>query len=80
MESTEVLIAPTLLKTVPEPVISSSLPIKTSAISSCPWSKVTTVEAVSLNDVMSEQLAQSLVEEDRTCDAPQNVYDDFFVL
>lgn len=71
MESTKVLISPTLLKTVPEPVISPGLPIKTS---SCPWSKVTTVEAVSLNDVMSEQLAQSLVEVDQTCDVPQNVY------
>lgn len=77
MDATQVIISSTLLNHVSEPIIAPSLPVKTTATpSSCPWSKITAVEAVSFNDVMSEQFAKSLEEEDKACNTSQNVYVD----
>lgn len=59
--SGDVLLATPLLQPVTLP---QSLASEIKLASSCPWSKIKAVEAVSLNDVMSEQLATSLVEED----------------
>lgn len=71
MDSTEVLVSSTLLNPVPEP-IAPSLPLKVP--STCPWSKVAVAETVSFSDVMSEQLAKSLQQDDETCNVPQNMY------
>jgi hypothetical protein len=77
MDATEVLITPSLLNNVPEPIFAPSLPLKaTTSSSSCPWSKIAAVETVSLNDVMSEQLAKSLEEADEANNIQQNGYVD----
>lgn len=75
MDSTEVLISPALIHPIPEPIIAPSLPSRiANQPPSCPWSKVASVEAVSLNDVMSEQLAISLQEPDEINSAENTVY------
>ncbi|KFM82276.1 Serine/threonine-protein kinase RIO3, partial [Stegodyphus mimosarum] len=78
MESTKVLYAPTLLNPVPEPVIPPSLPVDVRAPlpSSCPWGKVKAVEVVSFNDVMSEQLATSLQEDEELKSTPSKIFVD----
>lgn len=74
MDSTEVLVLSPLVNPLPEPITAPSLPVKPS--SSCPWSKIATVETVCFNDVMSEQLATSLEKTDKDEDVSQTVYVD----
>ncbi|XP_054707436.1 serine/threonine-protein kinase RIO3-like [Uloborus diversus] len=62
MEATEVIIPSSLLKPVPESTTSNIL-VEIGS-SPCPWGQVKVIETISLNDVMSEQLAKSLIKED----------------
>ncbi|XP_055944116.1 serine/threonine-protein kinase RIO3-like [Argiope bruennichi] len=63
MENADVLVAPPLLSSLTEPVVAPKITTTVNLSSSCPWGKINAVETVSLNDVMSEQLISSLVEE-----------------
>ncbi|GFT75262.1 hypothetical protein NPIL_319581 [Nephila pilipes] len=75
MEPTDVLIAPPLMNPMLDPFTTSN--VTNVAASTCPWGKIKNAEVVSFNDVMSEQLISSLVEE--KVDPDPSVYVDDFI-
>lgn len=68
METSPVMIATPLMKPVSEPIMPTAITTEVRTSSVCPWSKIKAVESVSLNDVMSEQLAVCLTEEGNLSD------------
>ncbi|XP_071041184.1 serine/threonine-protein kinase RIO3 [Parasteatoda tepidariorum] len=62
----EVLVAvqpQSCIQSIPTPVVPTDLPVKVPMTNKCPWGQIKPAEAVSLNDVMSEQLITNLVQD-----------------
>ncbi|GFX21780.1 hypothetical protein TNCV_2310591, partial [Trichonephila clavipes] len=79
MEPADVLIAPPLMNPISDLITTPNVTKEVKPALACPWGKIKTVEAVSLNDVMSEQLISSFVEKEKIIPDHPSVYvDDFF--
>lgn len=79
MEPADVLIAPPLMNPIPDPITTPNVTKEIKSASACPWGKIKTAEVVSLNDVMSEQLISSFVEEEKKIVPDPPVYLDDFI-
>lgn len=72
MDSEIIIPASSFIQPIPDPLVDPVFPAK---VTPCPWGKIQPVEVVPLNDVMSEQLISTLVEDDKISNT--KIIDDF---